>query len=375
MAQMTHPLGNHLQGILALNFSCFSCFSWTIDFSKTTASHTTRKPAILDNFCRSNKIKVFTNIDSPHPSSVASRKSMSSCMRNFKFSLPWGTKMNVLRLVAVLCCAVNLLFPTQTLAATSPVGATAGQFRVAESGAATYNIPIALPPGTAGMQPALSLNYNSQGGNGLLGVGWSLGGLSAISRCPQTQAQDNVRGSVNYDSNDRYCLEGQRLIVISGGYGGDGAEYRTEIESYSRIVSYGTAGNGPAYFKVWSKSGQVMEYGVTNNARIEAQGKSSVAVWALNKVQDTVGNYLTVSYTEDNANGQYYPARIDYTGNSSKGLTPFNSVQFVYEARPDVTPLYHAGSLMNSTVRLKNVQSYAGAALVKDFRLAYDLNA
>ena len=105
---MTHPLGNHLQGILALNFSCFS---WTIDFSKTTASHTTRKPAILDNFCRSHKIKVFTNIDSPHPSSVASKKSMSSCMRNFKFSLPWGTKMNVLRLVAVLRCKSVISHP------------------------------------------------------------------------------------------------------------------------------------------------------------------------------------------------------------------------------------------------------------------------
>ena len=181
--------------------------------------------------------------------------------------------MSVLRLLAVLSCAANLLFPTQALAATSPVGATPGQFRVAESGAATY-IPIALPPGTAGMQPALSLNYNSQSGNGLLGVGWSLGGLSAITRCPQTQAQDGVRGSVNYDSNDRFCLEGQRLIVVSGIYGADGAEYRTEIESYSRIVSYGTAGNGPAYFKVWSKSGQVMEYGVTNDSRIEVQGKN-----------------------------------------------------------------------------------------------------
>ena len=260
-------------------------------------------------------------------------------------------------LAAVLACVANILIFSPAQALTSPVGATPGQFRVSESGAATYNIPIAVPPGTAGMQPALSLDYNSQGGNGLLGMGWSLDGLSAITRCPQTQATDGVRGSINFDNNDRFCMGGQRLIVISGGYGGDGAEYRTEIESYNRIISYGTAGNGPAYFKVWTKSGQVMEYGVTNDSRIEAQGKSTVAMWAMNKVQDTVGNYLTVTYTEDNANGQFYPARIDYTGNVGKGLATYNSVQFVYEARPDITPMYHAGSLMKNTVRSRKTSA------------------
>jgi hypothetical protein len=30
-------------------------------------------------------------------------------------------------------------------------------------------------------------------------------------------------GGVNYASNDRHCMDGQRLMVISGSYGGDGA--------------------------------------------------------------------------------------------------------------------------------------------------------
>ena len=37
------------------------------------------------------------------------------------------------------------------------VGSLAGEFRVAESGAATYSIPLALPPGTAGEAPILEL--------------------------------------------------------------------------------------------------------------------------------------------------------------------------------------------------------------------------
>jgi hypothetical protein len=38
-------------------------------------------------------------------------------------------------------------------------------------------------------------------------------------------------------------------MVIGGAYGADGAEYRTERESFTKVISYGTAGNGPAWFK------------------------------------------------------------------------------------------------------------------------------
>ena len=127
--------------------------------------------------------------------------------------------------------------------ATTAVGATPGSFKVNETGAATYTIPITVPPGTAGMAPTLSLNYNSQSGNGPLGVGWSLGGLSAITRCPASIVQDGFKGGINYDGNDRFCLDGQRLVLVAGSYGADGAEYRTETESYTRVVSYGSAGS------------------------------------------------------------------------------------------------------------------------------------
>ena len=259
-----------------------------------------------------------------------------------------------------------------TAAATVAVGATPGSHQVTPSGAFTYTIPIAVPPGTAGIEPKLSLSYNSQGGNGLLGMGWSLGGLSVIHRCPKTVAQDGVLGGVNYNANDRYCLDGQRLVAINGTYGADSTEYRTESESYSRIVSYGSQGSGPAWWKVWTKSGQIIEYGNTADSRIEAQGKTEVMLWSLNKLADTVSNYLTVSYIEDNPNGQYYPDRIDYTGNDNAGKSPQNSVRFVYETRPDITPMYQAGSLMRNTVRLKNVQTYVGTINSRDYLLIFE---
>jgi len=61
---------------------------------------------------------------------------------------------------------------------------------VSESGGAVCQLPLTAPAGTSGMAPKLSLGYNSQGNNGPLGVGWSLNGLSAITRCRTIQAQD-----------------------------------------------------------------------------------------------------------------------------------------------------------------------------------------
>ena len=42
------------------------------------------------------------------------------------------------------------------------------------TGTAKYNIPLKLPPGTAGHAPELSLAYESGGGNGPLGFGWTM---------------------------------------------------------------------------------------------------------------------------------------------------------------------------------------------------------
>jgi hypothetical protein len=280
-------------------------------------------------------------------------------------------------LTTIVSVAIGL--SSGLLQASAQTASLPGKSGVSTTGAATYSVPISVPPGTAGMSPSLSLDYNSQSGassgwlgTGIVGIGWSLSGLPAIGRCPRTVAQDGVAGAVNYDANDRFCLDGQRLVLISGTYGADGAEYRTEIESFSKIISHGTAGTGPAWFEVRSKSGQILQFGNTTDSRILAQGKTTARSWGVNKVSDTKGNYFTVSYVNDTVNGQAYPTRIDYTANDAASLASYNSVRFVYDAsRPDVMPVYHAGSLIKTTVRLTNIQTYSGSALVADYRLSY----
>ena len=252
----------------------------------------------------------------------------------------------------------------------SLVGSTSGEFSVSPSGAANYSIPIQVPPGIAGIQPALLLQYDSQGGNDLLGFGWSLSGLSTITRCPTTLEQDGFIDGIDFDGNDKFCLDGQRLVAVNGLYGAHGTEYRTEIDSFSRIISYGAQGSGPSHFKAWTKAGQIIEYGYSTDSRIEAQGRVDVLDWAVNKVSDRSGNYLSINYTEDTINGDYYVNRIDYSGNNSQ--LPENSVQFVYENRPDITTQYLAGSLIRNTKRLANIKTYTGTILVKDYQAVYE---
>ncbi len=41
-------------------------------------------------------------------------------------------------------------------------------------GMGVYSIPIEVPEGRNGFQPQLALSYNSSGGNGYFGMGWSM---------------------------------------------------------------------------------------------------------------------------------------------------------------------------------------------------------
>jgi len=259
------------------------------------------------------------------------------------------------------------LAPVSALADGPPV--VPGSFGVGPTGAANYSIPIQVPPGTAGMVPALSLGYSSQGGNGIVGMGWSLNGLSSIGRCPQTIAQDGTVGTVNFTANDRFCLDGQRLVAINGAYGADGTEYRTEVDSFTRIISHGTLGTGPATFQVWTKSGQILEYG--NGFQVLAAGTSTARNWAVDKISDALGNYLTVSYQQNATTGEVYPTQIAYTGNTSQNTAPYNFVKFSYATRSDISTQYQTGSSIQTSQLLTNIRTYAGSGLVFDYQFTY----
>ncbi|WP_459782277.1 RHS repeat-associated core domain-containing protein [Photobacterium sp. R1] len=247
------------------------------------------------------------------------------------------------------------LVPAKAMALTSGNGKTlvlSGEYQTS-GGEASYSLPIAVAPGRAGQQPNLSFEYRSNSGNGPLGVGWQLKGLSAIYRCGKNRAIDGVWGGVNFDANDQYCLDGERLIAISGSPGGDQTEYRTHINDYRKIISVGKQGNGPAYFKVWSKTGQLFEYGVTTDSRVELPGKNEVYKWALNKsVDKTRTNPIDYTYAEDSKGGTHRLTQVSYEG---------GSVEINYEGRGDKTFSYLKGSRLNQVHRIQSVVTRSGA--------------
>jgi hypothetical protein len=155
-------------------------------------------------------------------------------------------RKSIWRLTAVLSfLASALLVPALSHA---NVGRTPATFGVSANGGAVYTIPIWTPPGPNGLEPHIALQYDSHSGDGDLGVGWSLSGISAITRCNKTVAQDGTAAPIALASSDGYCLDGERLRLVSGTYGASGSVYETEVENFEQVTMYGSAGNGPACF-------------------------------------------------------------------------------------------------------------------------------
>lgn len=213
------------------------------------------------------------------------------------------------------------------------VGAIGGKVDVSGLGGATYTIPIQVPDGLGGIQPNLAISYNSQSGNGLLGWCWDLQGISSITRVGTTRYHDGYMSGVDF-VDDRFSLDGQRLICLSSGYGGNESEYRTEIDGMSKIVSYTCdTTNGPAYFKVWLPNGNIAYYGDSDDSRIGLRQPGDVCIWLLNKMEDRNGNYMTYHYNKGDT--KYTLAAIDYSGNSNANIPCKYSVRFSYSPRTD----------------------------------------
>ncbi len=240
----------------------------------------------------------------------------------------------------------------------SAVGRTTGSFAVSPTGAATYTIPIWAPPGPGGVQPNMALTYNSRQGDGTVGVGWSLSGLSSLYRCNRTVAQDTTPAPVALTTSDALCLDGKRLRLTGGSYGQAGSSYQTEVADFSNISAVGTAGNGPASFTVQARNGWTYEYGNGGNSQVLASGTSTATAWLLDKITDRGGNTLTVAYTT--ATGSAIPSTISWSPTSAGGSSYQYTMTFNYGANVPQssyygyvagTPIVNANLLSSITVK------------------------
>ena len=215
------------------------------------------------------------------------------------------------------------------------VGALPGELNVSDMGAAVYSIPIMMPDGIGNMTPKISVTYNSQAGNGMLGWGWNLTGLSSITRTGQTVYHDDNQSALDF-IDDRFVMDGKRLMLCSGSYGGNGSIYKTEIDEMSKIIAYADGYNGPSRFVVKKSDGMVWEYGGTDDSRVEPQNMNNVALmWLVNKISDPDGNSIVFNYIENQEIGESYINTIDYTLNDNAGISTMYRVCFDYTERQD----------------------------------------
>jgi len=208
-----------------------------------------------------------------------------------------------------------------------------------------YSVPLTIPPGRAGMQPEISLVYNSANANSWLGVGYSL----------------NPGCIVRSGIEDTF-----RLITNNG---------TTEIAHVSDNLYRATTETNFAKFykdkddtwRVVAKDGGILYFGRS----AEAKEKSSRGTysWHLTRAEDNNSNYIEYTYIKDE--GKAYLSRIDYTGNEAANFAPTHSVEFILETREDITSNYISGTRIALNKRLKEVEIRINNALAWYYILEY----
>ena len=227
-------------------------------------------------------------------------------------------------------------------------------------GAATYNLPLTIPPGRNGMTPSISVNYSSKGGNGTLGIGWSISAGSSIYRCPQTLAQDGKNHAVDFSNEDRLCLDGQRLMLkSSGNYWDNGSKYSTEQDSFVQVTQ-----DTAWQFTVQTKSGR------TNTYKQKQSGSSNQkTTWQLVKESDSFGNTIQYSYALYGTN-EWLLDSIRYTGKNN--VAGDRVIAFTYEDRElGYATKFLAGEKTETTQRLTRISASSPAGVYRSYDFTY----
>jgi len=259
---------------------------------------------------------------------------------------------------------LNSFTPTTIsgLKAANPVGAPLMQPPSAsQSGDANINYPLMLPAGTSGMQPSLSVNYSSDSGNGWMGEGWNIGGLSSISVDTRWGTPTFTAGQ----ETELYSFDGE-MLVYPDGYlphrhnkvnanstfdtarqvrNGTGSKifYLRRDHDFTIIERVGTT---PANYRwiVTATNGTKTYYGGDRTALVAnsvlKNHNGNIIQWGIWKVEDVHGNNIIYEYKNQaintftgvdenlNAGWVFHIDKIFYSGrNGLKGpyiVTFFN---------------------------------------------------
>jgi RHS repeat-associated protein/CSLREA domain-containing protein len=242
------------------------------------------------------------------------------------------------------------------------------------TGAGTYQINMWTPPGPNGLQPSLTLSYNSQvvdessayTQSSWVGMGWDLD-MGSVTRTLHGTDQDWADDSVSIS----VAGVSSQLLRIS--YDGNIGQFNTADQAFIKVES-----NDAAYsYTAWTKDGTKYEFTESTDNNYNqacATINNHTWRWNLKKVTDVHGNTINYTYYTEFKPGcvnevAVYPATITY-GNGKY------SIEFVREARTDYQTSWttSASRTLYGTSRLKEVLIKHNGATVKRYALSYAPN-
>jgi len=227
------------------------------------------------------------------------------------------------------------------------------------TGAMSYSIPLDVPPGRKGMEPALALNYHNTNGDSWVGTGWELE-LGAIRR--------DFKFGPNFNGNSYQIVKsGAVHDLVDVGEN----SYLATIEEQFNQITKKTAADGSAYWRITDKSGTTYTYGATAASRQDAPATpQNVYKWCLDRIEDPHGNYISITYVKDR--GEIYPSEISYTKNTHDSTQPTNVIQFYLEgAGIFSSKMYNTGFPVNTAKRLKTIVAKSNNQVMWAYNLEY----
>lgn len=223
---------------------------------------------------------------------------------------------------------------------------------ISSTGSVNYSVPVEIYPGINGFQPQLSIVYNNQAGDGVIGVGWGLSGLSSISRIGQSIYYDKKSQGVVMTKNDPFTLDGQRLIKLS--------ETATQIkyETEQGYIKVNAVLNGDIirYFEVYYPNGSKAVYGNNSN------NTYNYLTYPVTSFSDMRGN--TISYSYSYSNNRYIVNKITYNG---------ASIEFSYINRSYPTIAYNGGLKITEDKLLQKIVCKFGSTILRTYNFTFQI--
>ncbi|MBK8270627.1 MAG: hypothetical protein IPK83_20920, partial [Planctomycetes bacterium] len=146
---------------------------------------------------------------------------------------------------------------------------------------ARYAVKVDLPPGVAGFSPAVALEYDMGHGQGPVGIGWSLD-VGCVRRQTDKGLPRYIEDDGVTPEADRYIgMEDEELVRLKNGY------YLAKVEgTYLRYERVGD------HWAARTKSGILLEFGVTAEARVADATGQKIFKWLLERQTDLHGNVI-----------------------------------------------------------------------------------